>query len=300
MDSVNMADIFVNGIKPEQRELRPRDYIYASEIGYPMFDRYHQMLGDTVSNDFSARTQFKFLIGNALEYFVQRLWMRAGMTVEIQKGNEKCIVQVGNLLPISGRYDAIVSADGDWDRAIWEIQNHPLPEIEFFIDKAALSMAQYCKEKYPDGFPREIIEIKTMNSMVFRSKVTKGILERDYYHHQLQLYTYMVYHGAKTGKVFYISKDDGLFFFVDVVESKKLKKDWLTDIATITKHYREGIEPEFPPGYTFQDGKYKVNWYAVGSKYLTMHTGKTEEEFEKEQQSIVRKLNKQVKEQQKT
>src|SRR5690606_9498594 len=127
---------------------------------------------------------------------------------------------------------------------------------------------------------REVIEIKTMNSMVFRSKINKGTLERDYYHHHMQLFTYMKYLGAKSGKIFYISKDDGLFYFVDVVKSKKLEEDWLNDIRQITNYVKNDIVPEFPPSYTFEDGKYKVNWYAVGSKYLTMHTGQTEEEFE--------------------
>jgi hypothetical protein len=106
----------------------------------------------------------------------------------------------------------------------------------------------------------------------------------------------MKYLGAESGKIFYISKDDGLFYFVDVVKSDKLEEDWLNDIRQMTEYYEKNIIPEFPPAYTFADGKYKVNWYAVGSKYLTLHTGKSEEQFEKEVQSVIRKLNKVQKE----
>jgi len=308
MKRVDLADIHKNGMQPAKRELKERDYIYASEIGYPFYTRYQKMHAVPASNDFDARTLFKFFIGNLLEYGIQRLWQRSGMTVELQKGGEKCIVQpYKDLLPVSGKYDAIISSDGDWDKAIWEIKHRPLDDMEFFIDIYALPMAEYCKKQYPNGFPREIVEIKTINSMVFRSKLKKGTFIEDYYHHQLQLYTYMQAFNAKTGKIFYISKDDASFMFVNVVESEKLKKDWYDDVKLMTEFHRKSIEPEFPKPYKlkngsyrgFPDGKYDVNWYALGNQYLTHYTGLTKDEFEKEARKIVRKLNKELKEAQK-
>lgn len=289
---MDLNNILVEGMQDfKEREPKARDYIWASEIGYPMYDRYHKMKGTKPTNIFTARTIFKFFVGSALEYSLQRMFERAGMEVQVQKGSDKCLVEEEGVFPVSGKYDIMLSAGGDWERAIWQIENNPLPDIESFLDRYGYNLAKYCQVKYPNGFEKEIIEVKTMNSMVFRSKINKGTLEEDYYHHQLQLYTYMKYFNMKSGKVFYMSKDDGLFYTVDVVESDKLKKDWFDDVSEITNYVKNNIEPPFHKAYEEKDGKYKMNWFAAGSMFLTHATGKSKEEFEEETKEKIKKLN---------
>lgn len=295
-----MSDILVNGLKPESRPLKPRKVIWASEIGYSMYDRYHKMRGVPPTESFTSRTYFKFLIGNLVEYGLVRIFERAGMVVEVQKGGEKCRIEVPGAYPVEGKYDAIISSNGNWDEALFEIKNNPLREDESFFDRYAQSLAIYCKEKFPQGFNRELFEIKTINSMVFRAYMKKGTLGANYPHHKLQLYTYMKALGANVGNVFYVSKDDGLFHIERVEATKELESEWLKDIKKITKHVESGSIPEFPEPYSLQNGRYKVNWGSVGSNYLHLYNPKIDYgEFLRETKRTVARLNRELKKKEK-
>ena len=289
----------INGMKPESRPRKARNRIYASELGYPMLDRYHKMLATPTNTDFSSRTFHKFFLGDLVEYGYIRIWERAGITVETQKGGEKLIVQVDGALPVSGKYDAILSAVGDWDRYLWEIENNPLPEHENFIDRYAKAILLYCKAEYPDGFKREIFEMKTINSQVFRARMKSGTIKESYFYHHLQCYTYMKALGSDRGNILYISKDDGLFHIEKVEKSPELDALWLKDVMTITDHINNRKEPEPEPLYKMIGKRYQVNWGAVGSNYLHLFSDKDKDELQYETKKIVNNLNAKIRREEK-
>ena len=295
MKNWSMKDILANGLAPAEREIVPRDAIWASEIGTDMYARYQKMKGKHPSNKFTARTYFKFFVGDALENAITKVFRRCGMIVEVQKGGDTCVVETEGCFPVRGKYDLIISSDGDWDKALWKIENEPLHHEDSFVDRYSKPMALYCKENYPDGFEREIFEIKTINTNSLRAHLRAGTMKEAYYYHYMQIYTYMRHMGAKTGKILYISKDDGLFYIADVIESTKLENDWLEDVKKITNIIKNNIEPPFPKPYKMIGGKWKKDWFAIGNSFLTMGTGKTKDEMEKIATDKVKELNKELK-----
>lgn len=297
MDNWSLDKVITEDMFPPGREPKKRDVIWASELGSPYFDRFHKMSGHKPTNDFTARSKGKFLLGEAAEFSYTEIFARAGMIVETQKAKEKCRVEVNGLLPVEGKFDAILSAPGGdaWDKAIKEIEDHPLPERMFYIDKYALPLAKHLKEKYPNGMERKLFEIKTINSQVFLSKIKSNNLVTDYFHHHLQLYTYMQSLGFKTGYVWYISKDDGSFMIVEVQDTPELKAAWIEDVKQMTYYIDNNIEPEFPEWYQFANGKWKTNFYARYSGFLTLKTGLTPEEFSILTSNHVKELNNEIK-----
>lgn len=294
MTEFSLTDLLVNAWHSQSREMKPRDVIWASEIGKDPFDRYWKMKGVQPSNEPSSRTHFKFFIGDAIEGAILTVLERAGFTVELQKDREKCRVSIPGMMTVEGKFDAIISSNGDWDGALRKMLEEPLSLQMAYVDKYANNIAGYCRQKYPNGFPRQVIEIKTINSMILKSKLTKGTLARDYFYYHLQLYTYLKSLGMDKGSIFYISKDDGIFHIEEVQKTQELEDAWMQDVKNITDMVRNDIEPDFPPFYTLVDGKYKVNWSAIGSSYLTKFTGKELEDIKFEVESQVRRLNYQI------
>ncbi len=306
MKKWSLSDVVVNAWHSEKRATRPRDVIWASEMGKPAFDRYHKMKGVEPTNEPTSRAHFKFFLGDSIESAILMVLERAGFTVEAQKDKEKCRIFEPGLLPVEGRFDAILSADGSWDDAMMRIKSEPLTHTMplfqaqlAYIDKYAWTVASYCRDKFPDGLKRQVFEIKTINSMMLKSRMNKGTMDRDYYHYHLQLYTYLRYLKMDEGTIFFVSKDDGIFHIENIRVTPQLEKDWLEDVKVMTDIMDKDIVPEFPPFYYLQDGKYKVNYNAVGSSYLTLHTGKDLEEVQREVESQVRRLNYAIKKQQK-
>lgn len=291
MKNWSISKTLSEGFKSERRPPKEREYIYASEIGKQFFDRYYKMNGYEPSEKLSSRTYFRFFIGDLLEYGILRLFHRAGMQIQVQKGREKCIVETEGLFPVSGKYDAIISADGDWDTAIRNIKITPLDVTESFIDRYAIGIAEYCKKHYPEGFDNQLFEIKTINSMSLKSNMKKGLMAKEYYHYHLQLYTYMKYLGVDKGIIFYISKDDGVFHVQEVHKTEQLEKDWLADVKGITECIRKDIPPEFPQPYRLKNDKYVVDWSVVGSDFLEFAGIEDKEEFQHETKKLVGRLN---------
>lgn len=274
-----------------EREVKPRDYIYASEIGKPYLDRFYAMKGISPTNKFDVRTLRVFEAGNLFEWVVKRVLARAGILHNAQKPVK---IQPKGCLSVHGRMDFIAGGKPDYERAMLELQSEQyLPQRLVEIAKATVEQFQ---KDYPEGLESKIIEVKSVHSMAFWAHIDQ--LKNAYLHHRLQLFSY-IESEQLDGKVFYISKDDLCLEEVDIYkEDAALKMIWLKDIELMTDIYKSDKEPGKEQDLVFDEQKkeWSPNWRIARSSYLTRITGfTTKEEWEEYAEKQARKANRELK-----
>src|SRR5207245_2692261 len=123
-----------------QRDMKERDYVWASELGKGYYDRYFKMKGRKPTTPPGARAQRKFEAGNLTEWVMQQVLARAGVLQDAQLALE----DTTGAIRVSGRCD--FKAGGvvqDLD-----LEDSGLPETFAVIAEEAITKL---KEKYPDG-----------------------------------------------------------------------------------------------------------------------------------------------------
>lgn len=278
-----------NELLTEDYPAKPRDYIRASEIGKPYLERYLSMKGVQPTNPFPARVKRIFDCGLIFEVdVVERIFRLLGI---LQDAQNSVTYEHSGLLSVHGRYDHKVGGVINVDQAMQAINDPSIPD---WMKKRAQELLLKLAQQYPNGMRSVIAEIKSVNSMAFwahknidpQTKFFKG-----YDHHKLQLYTYLLALDEAFGRLFYISKDDLTLMETSVYkDDAELKAKWEDDVATMTRFYREGIEPEAEKNIIFNKDKgvWDLNWRITRSPYFTLITGfKTPEAWES---SMIREL----------
>jgi len=236
-------------LKPE-----PRNEIWASDLGKPVFDTYHKMKGTPYTNPTDGKGMITFLLGKAIEQGVYNMLKDVGLAYESQ---ERVKVELPNCLPVVGRPDLILEVE-NWDVAISNVSH--LNKRDYRIDGLKEVLKRY-KEQYPNGLKKTPFEIKSINSMALRYNKVKGMAQAYPFHH-LQLYTYMKAMGFDEGHLLYIAKDTGYMEEVVVKATTELDKKWNDEVVKISNAMK-GDEPTPPPLKI--DGK--ANWEVEYSNY---------------------------------
>jgi len=270
----------------EQRELKKRDYIWASEVGKNYYERYLKMNAIKPDFDFDERILRVFEAGNFFERIVGFVLVSAGIMIYDNKPYK--IPEDEDHLAVSVRPDFVAGGKPDWERAKKQVDEELLLKIMPNLKRIAEQLVKQLSEKYPEGLTERLLEVKSINSQVFWSK--KDYLIDAYPHHKLQCFTGMKATGIKEGGLFYISKDDlTTAEFVVNIKDKKLNEDWEKDIKEMTLYIRKGIVPEKPDNVVFDERKklrfqyhkekivlegcYTDNWQIGWSNYITKITG---------------------------
>lgn len=256
-------------------ELRPRERIWASELGMSFYDRWCKMKGIEATNPFDSRTLRKFQAGHLFEHLVGQVFQKAGLLVQAQA---KRVVHLPGCFPVTVKPDYIFGGEPHWFEARQRIGTSELPEQ---MKQIAYALVTKLSDRWPKGIKPLVYEIKSVNSMVFWAR--KGQLEDAYPHHRMQLY--MELHGFPEygeGRLFYISKDDltcvenGMSFPNPVMYAKVLE-----DCRTITDYVKRNVEPPTPESAVMDEKKGKLvpNWKVERSLYLTRMTGLSKDEW---------------------
>src|SRR5258708_20285530 len=87
-------------IDTEERELKVRDNLWASELGKAPIDVWLKMHGTKPTNPPNARSLRKFEAGNVFEWIVSLILKRAGILRESQKWSS---FQYPGLLKVTGK-----------------------------------------------------------------------------------------------------------------------------------------------------------------------------------------------------
>jgi hypothetical protein len=266
-----------------EREVKPRNYIRASEMGKSYLDRYLAMKGVPVTNKFDARILRVFDCGFIFEQdVVERIFRLLGLVVDSQK---EVKIELPNMLPVIGHYDYKVGGTIDRQQREDYIMNNE--NISPWMKDRSLKLLEVLAERYPNGMKEVIAEIKSVNSRAFWSHKNAdpetGFF-KGYPHHKLQLYTYLRADSQSEGRIFYVSKDDLTLLESAVVETPELKKAWEDDVEKMTFYYKNDKMPPREDDIIFNEdkGEWEKNWKVARSNYFTYITGfDTVDEWEK-------------------
>lgn len=238
----------------------PRAEIWASDLGKPYVDRWLQMKGVPYSNPASGQDLLTFFLGKQIELGIAEMLTRCGLAFRAQ---EKLTVQQGDALPVVGRPDLILAVR-DWQEALGAVEGdiadspqRPAPR------QALLELLGLWQTRCPEGLMPTVFEVKSLNSLAFKYHRGNGGLSNAYPHHRLQLYSYLHGLGMDEGHLLYIARDTGWIEEVVIRPNEELEAEWLRDIETISRYYREDERPPLEPREI--DGK--ANWRVTYSRY---------------------------------
>jgi len=247
-----ISDLLAGGAttKPD-----PREEIWASDLGKPLYDTICKLNGVPYTNPTDGGGMVTFLLGKAIEKGIYEMLTQCGIAYE---GQDKINVQLSNCLPVVGRPDLVIEVK-DWADVENNIQ---LLSRRDYRTEGMLAVVAQLKSKYPNGLKKTPFEIKSINSMALRYNKTKGMANAYPYHH-LQLYTYMKAMGIDEGHLLYLAKDTGYMEEVIVKKTKELDKKWCDEVSKISQWYKSKQIPPMEP--LMVNGK--KNWLVEYSPY---------------------------------
>jgi len=271
----------------EERVLKPRNNIWAGELGGAMVDRYLKMKAVPFTNPPNPRSKRKFEAGNIWEAIIGFVLTRAGI---IQSKQNWLSYQYPNLLQVTGKLDFVAGGTPDYDKANTVIQKD-LGWLPPFISRATQAIVSKLKEQFPDGLKDIILEIKSCSSFMYeiyeRNKTASP-------QHKLQLFHYLKALGLDEGHIVYISKDDARLLEFGIFNPSTLEQAYENDIKQMTQYFSSNIEPPkenfiiFDPEFR----KFSANWRVGYSNYLTYLYGLANQfMFDSKYKPIVAKWN---------
>src|SRR3990167_1224847 len=142
----------------EQRPMKARDHLWASELGKSPIDLYLKLKGTEPTNPPNARSMRKFEAGNVFEWIVSLILKRAGVLHESQKWMS---YQYEGLLEVTGKADFIVGGTPDYEKAVADITELDLPDV--FV-RATKTIMQHFKDFYLEGLAMMPLEIKSVGA----------------------------------------------------------------------------------------------------------------------------------------
>lgn len=254
----NLATIWNEVAYKENKELKKRDYIYASEIGMPLVDRYLKMKGVPYTNPPNNRSLRKFLAGNIWEFVVKHIMVAAG----VYKHEEIKVdaTPYENCLSVHGRLDFRAGGIIDAESAMVRLNELELPDYLYEVGKKIIETL--------DGknLRETILEQKAVSTFVMdKVERTKSAIPN----HTLQGYHYQKNSGVQSAIV-YICKDDCRMAQFDV-NAELAEPIYRKDIEEMTYFYTKGNQPPNEPLIKFDDtlGKFTKHLGIEYSPYLS-------------------------------
>jgi len=293
-----------------------RDYISASDIGKNYWDRYQKMMGVEVTDPFDDRTLRIFSAGDEFHHLMKNVFKALGIFINSQDDPDEngrnqwsIIPATSKTLKVLGKYDVLVGGKVKVEQTRELCRKMGFSD---FVERRTIKMAEFLAEKYPNGLPELLYEIKSTNSLAFWNK--KDYLSSAYPHHLLQCYAYLKANKKPEGRILYISKDDLMTAEIPVyLNDPKLEKAFQEDIEKMSYYILNHIEPPKPPSIVFNEkkklkfqakkkryvinGSYEFNWEILRSQYFKKMTGcKTRQEWEEKHKIELSEKNKELKE----
>lgn len=254
----------------ENRELQKRDYVYASEIGMPFYDRYLKMKAVTYTNPPNNRSLRKFLAGNIWEYTVKQILVACGVLKhdEIKIDAEP----YKDCLAVHGRCDFIAGGYIDAEMAMINVSKLQLPDYLLVIaEKIIASLGGKTLQEI-------ILELKSVSTFAMDKVERMG---EPMPNHTLQGYHYQK-NGKITANVAYICKDDCRMAQFGIVEAHT-EPLYRKDLEQMTFHFSKKKPPPLAPLVSFDNvfGKFVKNLYVEYSPYLNHYGFEDPDDYRK-------------------
>lgn len=253
-----------------KREIKPRDYLWATDLGKSYIDVFYALKGEEPSNPFSMTALRKFDAGIIWENIVGVILKRIGVLKENQGWVS---YQMPRCLKITGKYDFLAGGKIDKEKAIFELE-----KIKELLPSNVYEASKTIIENLSKQELKEIIlEIKTVSSFMFDKYETSGQANHN---HRLQLLHYLLAEKKDEGHIIYISKDDARMIEVGVLNPSFVNNDYEKWVKEMSEYYLKNQEPPKEREIVFDEewGKFSLNWYVMYSPYLTKIYGYRDQE----------------------
>lgn len=264
----SLSEIWNEAATKEDRPMKPRNYVYASEIGSPFYDRFLKMKAVEFTNPPTNRSRRKFLAGNIWEYTVKQILIAAG----VYKSDEIKVdaVPYDDCLPVHGRLDFIAGGFIDGDEAFRKLAALALPDYLFNVGKKMIEALE------GQDLMKKIIELKSVSTFAM-DKVDK--MNAPIKQHTLQA-THYEKNAKIPADVLYICKDDCRMaqYSVDMAVSEPLYR---ADLEQMTYYIQKNKQPPLEPLTKFDDmlGKFIRNLGVEYSPYLSHYGFNTPDDY---------------------
>jgi ribosomal protein S16 len=246
-----------------ERPQKIRDYVWASEMGGPMIDRYLKMNGVPPTNPPNARSLRKFEAGNLFEWILEFVLKRAGILLESQEWiNHK----YPKMLRVTGKLDFIAGGQPDWERSRHEVSSIGLPEM---LSRASLAIVDHLEGIYgTDALKTIILEAKSISSFMMDRYEVTGQANPN---HRCQLFHYLKGKNMREGHVVYICRDDCRMLELGVFNPSQVETEYKKDLEEITYYIENQTEPRKESEVLFDESvfSFQKNWKVEYSNYLT-------------------------------
>ncbi len=255
----------------------PRDYLYASEVGYSFINVYFKMQGVAPTNYPTGDAKRKMEAGKVWEAIIRMVLKRAGI---MQSAQEKIDFNLPGLLSVHGKLDFIGGGRVDLDqaaqasiglKALWEELD--MPEIYIQIAERTLNWVIAMADQGELFLETMPLEIKSLSKYVWDMMESTG-KPMDYHVSQCFHYT----HGKKLpkGRIIYVNRDDCRLEEKDVFNNDENLKKYTSWVTTMTDYWNAKERPPKESLIHFNDIDFKfrkktmeIEW----SPYLTMIYG---------------------------
>jgi hypothetical protein len=264
-----------------ERPLVKRDYIWASELGGSMIDRYLKMNAHPMTNPPNARSKRKFSAGHIWEWILGFVLTSSGILKQKQLHG---IVELPGLLKVTGKLDFVAGGVVDWEKARHDVEilrsllsasiSEMPPIVMHSIDKI---ISSFEKQYANNPLEEVVLEAKSMSSFM-SEKLQKTNKPMD--HNVLQNLHYVIA-NKMPGQLLYICKDDCITQQFRVEPKRELLKLYKEDVATMTgyieaagKKYIKNLPPK-ENELLFDESMYRFqsNFRVEYSSYLEMLYG---------------------------
>lgn len=254
----SLAQLWNEVAYKENKELRKRDYVYASEIGMPFYDRYLKMKATPYTNPPNSRSLRKFLAGNIWEYTVRQILIACGVFrhEEVKIDAEP----YSDCLSVHGRCDFIAGGFIDGELSRLNVSKLQLPDFLFVIAEKIIDSLE------GKTLEEKILELKSISTFAMDKVERMG--------EPMPNHTLQGYHYQKNGKikaeVAYICKDDCRMAQYQIVEEHS-EPLYRKDLEQMTLYFSKKKPPPLAPLLVFDEifGKFSKNLYVEYSPYLS-------------------------------
>lgn len=264
----SLSQIWNEAAIKENRPLVKRDYVYASEIGMPFYDRYLKMKATPYTNPPNNRSLRKFLAGNIWEHTVKQILVACG----VYKRDEVKIdaTPYADCLDVHGRCDFISGGYIDGELAMIKVAELELPDFLFAVAEKIIVALE------GKTLMEKILELKSVSTFAMDKVERMGAPMPS---HSLQGYHYQK-NGNIPADVAYVCKDDCRMAQFSIVE-KQSEPLYRHDLEQMTFHFSKKKPPAKAQLANFDEvfGKFSKNLYVEYSPYLSHYGFATPEDY---------------------
>lgn len=248
-------------LRPE-RELKERDYLWASQLSRPLVDNYLSLKATKVTNPPNMRSRRKFLMGIMIEEMQGIIFTALGLRVNKQEE-----VWTHGVLPVKGKIDFLVQGIPDYEKA-----RHNISQLGFsqeFVDYMLAVVDRFESIYGQADFAPMVRDCKSISEYAIqRVQNGSGIIG-----HRMQLYHYLKGLNLPLGYVDYISKGDAIMEESKVeYPNTELEAQYNNTLEKLRGYLDANEQPPVEKLITWE-GKFSKNLDVEYSNYLTLLYG---------------------------